>query len=126
MEQSKKKVLVVEDEKDARDIFDDILAGAGYQADGCENGDDALVKMQQHAYDLVLLDIIMPVRDGIQTLAEIKKFAGKYGNAKIVMLTNIGGDIAIEKAMQLGADGYLLKSETEPDDLIAVVRKYIG
>jgi DNA-binding NarL/FixJ family response regulator len=42
------------------------------------------------------------------------------------MLTNIGGDIAIEKAMQLGADGYLLKSETEPDDLIAVVRKYIG
>lgn len=126
MDQHKKKILVVEDEKDAREIFNDILNGAGYDADGAENGDDALAKMQQNAYNLVLLDIIMPVRDGIQTLAEIKKFAGKFGNSKIIMLTNIGGDIAIEKAMQLGADGYLLKSETEPDDLIAVVKKYIG
>jgi DNA-binding NarL/FixJ family response regulator len=45
---------------------------------------------------------------------------------KVVMLSNIGGDVAIDKAMKLGADGYMLKSETEPEDLIALVKNYLG
>lgn len=124
MDQLAKKILVVEDEPDAREIFLDILKEAGYIVAGATDGEDALVKMEAEKYDLVLLDIVMPKKDGIQTLTEIKKFPGKYGDMKVVMLTNIGGDLAIDKAMKLGADGYMLKSETEPDDLITIIKKY--
>ncbi|MEI7579238.1 MAG: response regulator [bacterium] len=120
-----KKILIVEDEPDARQIFIDILGGAGFEIDGATEGDDALLHMSQKKYDLILLDIVMPQKDGIQTLTEVKKFPGKYGDMKIVMLTNIGGDLAIDKALKLGADGYMLKSETEPDDLVAIVNKYL-
>lgn len=125
MEQ-KKKVLVVEDENDARQIFLDILTEAGFEVVVAADGKEALKVLTENKVDLVLLDIIMPNQDGVQTLAEIKKFPGKYGDMKVVMLSNIGGDIAIDKAMKLGADGYMLKSETEPEDLISLVKNYLG
>lgn len=122
----KKKILVVEDETDARQIFQDILTDAGFDVKVAADGQEALKLMTENKFDLVLLDIIMPNMDGVQTLAEAKKFPGKYGDMKVVMLSNIGGDVAIDKAMKLGADGYMLKSETEPEDLISLVKNYLG
>lgn len=121
----KKKILIVEDEPDAREIFLDILDGAGFASTGAADGDDALSKLENEKFDLVLLDIVMPKKDGVQTLADIKKFPGKYGDMKVVMLTNIGGDLAVDKAIKMGANGYMLKAETEPNDLIAIVNKYL-
>lgn len=121
-----KRILVVEDEPDALEIFIDILTEEGFQVDGASGGVQALEKLQQGSYDLVLLDIVMPDKDGISILTEIKGFPAKYGDNKVVMLTNIGGDLAVDKAMKIGAVGYLLKSETEPDDLIESVKRYLG
>lgn len=121
-----KKILVVEDEPDALEIFIDILSEEGFQVDGANGGVASLAKLQENNYDLVLLDIVMPDKDGISILTEIKNFPGKYGENKVVMLTNIGGDLAVDKAMKIGAVGYLLKSETEPDDLIESVKRYLG
>lgn len=125
MADSKKKILVVEDENDARKIYLDILASAGFEAKGAANGKEALQVLEGEKFDLILLDIIMPEMDGIETLENIIKFPAKYGDSKVLMLSNIGGDIAIDKAMQIGADGYMLKSETEPLDLINIVKKYL-
>ena len=68
----------------------------------------------------------MPDKDGISILEEIKRYPDKYGDTKVVMLTNIGGDLAVDKAMKIGAAGYLLKSETDPDDLVNAVKQYLG
>jgi CheY-like chemotaxis protein len=122
---SKKHILLVEDEADAREIYLDILKGEGLNATGVADGQAALDVLAKQKSTLVLLDIIMPRMDGIETLNQIKKNPEKYGNPKVVMLSNIGGDIAIDKAMELGADGYMLKSETEPDDFVNVVTKYL-
>lgn len=124
--ESQNRILVVEDEPDALEIFKDILSEEGFVVDGAEGGLVALDKLAQARYDLVLLDIVMPDKDGISVLEEIKRSPDKYGDVKIVMLTNIGGDLAVDKAMRIGASGYLLKSETEPDDLVTAVRKYLG
>lgn len=121
-----KKILVVEDEPDALEIFKDILTEENFQVEGAEGGMMALEKLSAQKFDLVLLDIVMPDKDGISILEEIKRDSAKYGNTKVVMLTNIGGDLAVDKAMKIGASGYLLKSETEPDDLIVAVKKYLG
>ena len=123
--QNKKKILVVEDEETALTIFLDILNMAGFEAKGASGGSDALQKLEKESFDLVLLDIIMTDIDGLEVLRRIKKFPARYGTAKIVMLSNVAGDIAIDKAMGYGADGYMLKSETEPMDLVGVVKKYL-
>lgn len=124
--EDKRKILVVEDEPDALEIFKDILAEEGFEVDGAEGGLVALERLVNLKYDLVLLDIVMPDKDGISILEEIKRFPDKYGDTKVVMLTNIGGDLAVDKAMKIGAAGYLLKSETEPDDLVSAVKQYLG
>lgn len=124
--EEQKRILVVEDEPDALEIFKDILSEEGFNVDGASGGLMALEKLSQGRFDLVLLDIVMPDKDGISILEEIKRFPEKYGDSKIVMLTNIGGDLAVDKAMKIGAVGYLLKSETEPDDLISAVRQHLG
>jgi two-component system response regulator ResD len=124
--EDKRKILVVEDEPDALEIFKDILSEEGFEVDGAEGGLVALERLVNAKYDLILLDIVMPDKDGISILEEIKRFPDKYGDTKVVMLTNIGGDLAVDKAMKIGASGYLLKSETEPDDLVNAVKQYLG
>jgi len=123
---NKPKILVAEDEQDARLIYVDILSSAGYEVDGVADGKEALIKMENKKYDLVLLDIIMPNLDGISALKAIKEDPSKYGNMPIYMLTNIGSDAAIENSVQLGAQGYILKSDTDPTELTDLVEKALN
>ena len=78
------------------------------------NGQEIVDKLEENqAVDLILMDIEMPVMNGIQATAEIKK---RYPHIKIVMLTVFDNDENIFNAIKAGADGYLLK-ETKPDEL---------
>jgi CheY-like chemotaxis protein len=125
-ESEKPKILLAEDEDDARMIYLDILGDDDFEVDAAENGQKTLDHLAGKVYDLLLLDIIMPDMDGISVLSEIKKYPAKYGTSKIVMLTNIGGDLAIEKALSMGANGYMLKSETDPEELVRIIKKYLS
>jgi len=120
---NKLKILVAEDEQDARMIYLDILTTAGYEVDGAEDGNDAIAKLSKKKYDLVLLDIIMPNLDGIAVLKELKAHPDKFGNMPVYMLTNIGSEVAIENAISLGAKGYILKSDTDPTELAELIKK---
>ena len=126
MDQKQKKVLIVEDDNDARGIFIEVLKDGGLEVVGAVDGNDALSKMVEMKFDLILLDIIMPNKDGITTLTEIKANPTKYGDADIYMLTNIDSDITIQKAVELGAKGYFLKTDLNPDKLIETVKKYLS
>ena len=124
----KATILIVEDEGDAREIFVDLFSSAGYMVYSAVDGNDALAKLEadKGKVDLVMLDIIMPNKDGVETLEDMMKAPEKYGTPNVVMLTNIGGDAAVEKAIQLGAKGYLLKSETEPEQLLVEAEKFLN
>lgn len=120
-------ILIVEDEKDALDLYVYSIQSTGdFEVLRAMDGDEALIQLSQNKVDLVLLDIMMPKKDGVETLSEMKKAGDMYGNPKVVMLTNIGGDIAIDKSMSLGADGYMLKSEIEPMELIGIIKQYLN
>ncbi len=124
---TKYKILVVEDEPDARTMFVDLLESEGtYDVSSAVDGIEALAKAEAEKFDLVLLDIVMPNKDGIETLQDIKANAEKYGDPIVVMLTNISGDAAVEKAMQLGAAGYKLKIGTEPEELLESIASYLA
>ena len=122
----KKKILVVDDEPDARTMFVDLLASEGFTVSSAVDGVDALAKAAAEKLDLILLDIVMPNMDGVEVLRQIKADVTKYGTPIVVMLTNISGDAAIEKAMALGASGYKLKIGTEPEQLLQDVKDFLA
>lgn len=118
----KYNILVVEDEPDAKELFIELLATVPeYEVQGANDGEEALQKAGTTKFDLILLDIVMPRKDGIETLDDILKDKAKYGNPIVIMLTNIGGDLAIEKALEMGAAGYKLKIDTDPEELLRYV-----
>lgn len=119
------KILVVEDEEDARTIFVDLLESENYEVSSAVDGNDALAKSAADKFDLILLDLVMPNKDGLETLQELKSNPDKYGDPIVVVLSNISGDAAVEKAMSLGAAGYRLKIKAEPDQLLKDVNDFL-
>lgn len=82
------------------------------------DGNQAIQAFEKHKPDLVLMDLRMPVKDGIHATAEIR---AKHPNARILMLTTFDGDTDIHRAMEAGAQGYVLKNSTG-DKLIPALR----
>lgn len=120
------KILVVDDEPDAKEIFVELLSTVEeYEVSGAVDGVDALAKAEATKFDLILLDIVMPKKDGIETLSELLEEKDKYGEPTVIMLTNIGGDIAVEKALEMGAHGYKLKIDTDPEELLRYVKEML-
>jgi CheY-like chemotaxis protein len=120
------KILIVDDEPDARELFVDMLSSEpNYEVSTAVDGIDALAKSEATKFDMVLLDIVMPNKDGVQTLTELIQGKEKYGTPTVIMLTNLGGDLAVEEAMNIGAVDYKVKIDTEPDDLLKTVKEHL-
>ena len=100
------KILVVDDEEGARELFFTILSDEGYDITLANNGEEALARFKSDAYDLVVTDIKMPVMDGLQLLQEIRKTGSK---TDVIMVTAYGEVESYLKAMSLGAAEYINK-----------------
>jgi len=121
-----KKVLVVEDEDDARMLFQTLLQSDGFLfVDGAANGEVALEMQKKEKYDLIILDIIMPVMDGLEVLKQIRDNPNIYGNPSILMLTNLTGDVAEEGVRKYRVDGFLLKVKVDPETLLSTVKSIL-
>ncbi len=98
-------ILVVDDEKELRDILEDILTGENYKVTKAENGEAALDLLYDNSYDLVLLDVMMPDMDGWSVLREIREM----DYVPVIMLTarNLENDEVF--GFELGADEYITK-----------------
>jgi DNA-binding NtrC family response regulator len=111
-------VLIVDDETDFADILSKRLEVREFFVDTVSSGDEAIEKIQDRDYDVVLLDVLMPGKSGIDTLKEIKAIRPLV---HIIMLTGHARvDTAIE-GMELGAYDYLIKP-TETDELVEKIR----
>ena len=102
---SEKKVLVVDDEKPIADIVDFNLTKEGYEVQVAYDGDDALDKVESFQPDLILLDIMLPGRDGMEVCREIRK---KY-DMPIIMVTAKDSEFDKVLGLELGADDYVTK-----------------
>lgn len=121
----KKNILIVDDEPDLRMMFKDILETWGYQTDEAEDGEQCLEKLEKSKYDLILLDLMMPRMDGMEALTEIKKNQDKYGSAPVLILTNLTSDVAIKEGFERRADGYLIKTELTPEQVIKEIENVL-
>jgi len=113
------RVLIVDDEKDFVEMLALRLSEVGEKVSSAHSGDACLKALQEKEIDVVILDIKMPGRDGIDTLMEIKK---RYPLVEVIMLTGHGTTETAVKGMKLGAFDYLLKP-ADFDDLLEKLEK---
>ncbi|MGB9629409.1 MAG: response regulator, partial [Thermodesulfobacteriota bacterium] len=101
------RVLVVDDEKEIRDVLSKALTRiAGFRVEVAENADEALRKMEKEKFDLILTDLKMPGKDGLQLLSEISRLDP---DVLTVMMTGHGTIDSALEAMKRGASDYLMK-----------------
>lgn len=117
-----KKILLVEDEELISESFSVVLSSTPYKLDVATNGQEALDFCLKNKYDLVLLDLMMPVMDGLEFLrqANLRETAPK---TKVIILTNISGGYQIEEALELGGHKSKLKSDITPQTLLQIVKE---
>ena len=123
--QAANRILLVEDEKELLDLYVTLLQQEGYDVDNASDGEMALKKISEREYDLILLDIILPKMDGLQILENLKK-NGKLPQGKVVLLTNLGQDLVVAKALEFNVRGYIVKSDYTPEQLLREVKGYLN
>jgi two-component system chemotaxis response regulator CheY len=117
------KILIVDDAAFMRMMVKDNLKKAGY-ADFIEagNGEEATKLYSEQNPDIVLLDITMPIKDGIETLTEIKQ---SNPQAKVVMCSAMGQESMVVEAIKLGALDFIVKP-FKPERLVQTVKSILG
>ncbi len=117
-------VLVVEDEQFLTRVLKDNLEAEGFMVDLAANGDEAIDHLHKNRPDLILLDILMPKRDGFFVLGEVRKNP-EWKGLPVIVLSNLGGDTEIKKALEMGADNYFVKSQHPIEEVVQEVRNYL-
>lgn len=120
-----KRILLVEDDDALANTYLTRLEAEGFSVRRANNGEDALATALQYRPDLVLLDVMMPKVSGFEVL-DILRNTPDTANLKIIVLTALGQEGDKQRAAQLGADDYLVKSQVVISDVIARVKHHLG
>ncbi len=121
----KNNILIVEDEHDIREIYAEVLNMAGYKVEQAADGEKGIQKIRDDNWDILLLDIMLPGKDGIKILKEIKDNP-ELKKGVIIALTNLNSENIIQEVFGSGADGYLIKSEITPDKVVEEVSRILA
>jgi DNA-binding response OmpR family regulator len=124
MTTQKTKVLVIEDEKMLSEMYKTKFEMEGFEVFQAFDGKEGLDKAKAEKPDIILLDIILPKLDGFLVLKEIKSDA-VFKKTPVLLLTNLGQDDDIKKGKSLGADGYFVKANHSPAEIVAQVRQQL-
>jgi two-component system chemotaxis sensor kinase CheA len=121
----KKKILIVDDDLYLRELYEEILTGAGLEVETSVDGEEGLAKILAKPYDLVLLDIMMPKLDGIGVLTQLSQQTNRPYKPTIILWTNLANDPVIKEALEKGASAFLVKADLTPDQIVAQVKKFL-
>jgi len=119
-----KKILFVEDESALQKAFSDILTQAGYKVVSALDGEIGLRLAKSEKPDLILLDIIFPRLDGFDVLKRLKEDL-ELREIPVIVLTNLERIEDVEKAIELGAKTYLVKTQYTIEEVIEKIKKAI-
>lgn len=120
-----KTILCVEDDRFIGEMYVRSLQREGYKVDWLVNGVDAVEAAIKNQYDLILLDIMLPERQGNDLLKDLRGTTDKVPKSRILVLTNYDQDEESRRAMQSKADGYLIKADITPRHLIRIIDKMV-
>jgi CheY-like chemotaxis protein len=115
------KILLVEDDPLIYRLYQKVFALEGFETELAENGQLGLDKLKTFHPDIILLDIMMRTMNGIEMLTKLKSDAST-ANIPVVVLTNLSDMHVAQMAISRGAVQILIKSETEPKEVISLIR----
>lgn len=116
------KILFVEDEPTLQKTLGDVLIKEGYEVKTASDGEAGLVLAKEFKPDLMLLDLILPKKDGFSVLKEMRADEDiKY--VPVIVLTNLEGTADVEKVLELGATTYLVKANYDLSEIVARVKQ---
>jgi DNA-binding NtrC family response regulator len=121
-----KRILVVDDEEPIRSMLTQMLSHEGFEVDTAENGEVAMDLISRHAYDLIITDMIMPVKDGLKLIMELLR---DYPEQKILAISG-GGAIKAERYLSmagyLGDDIATLEKPFKRETLLTLVNEQLA
>lgn len=118
-------ILIIEDEAFLAHALRDNLHAAGYAASIVFDGEEALKRIAEERPDLILLDLLLPKQDGFFVLKKLKENA-EWAKIPVVILSNLGEDAIIKRALDMGADDYLVKSQHSIDEVMNKISGYFS
>ena len=120
-----KTVLLVEDDKFLSALLKNRLEKESFNVIHAEDGEEAvnILRTSSSKPDLVLLDIILPKKNGFEVLEEIKQDI-EFKNLPIIIISNLGQDDDLSRGKELGATEYYIKAQTSIDDLISKIKSF--
>ncbi|MCT8137732.1 response regulator [Anaerobacillus sp. CMMVII] len=116
------KVLIVDDEKEMRNLLTVCLKPSGYHIELAQTGFDALQKLTVQKFNLIILDMMTPTEAGFEILRKIRERNGN--DVSIIMIAALGETEWIEEGLRLGANDYIVKP-FEPNEVIAKIYKLV-
>src|SRR3989304_118989 len=119
-----KKVLVVEDDVYLSGAYKLKLVKLGFEVMTAGDGEEALARLRDFQPDLILLDLIMPRKDGFETLEALKRNP-VWRDIPVLVATNLSQKEDIDRAISLGADDYIVKTDPSMDDLRLKVKSVL-
>ena len=117
-----KKILFIEDELSLQKTVNEIFIQEGFKMLSALDGEEGLKLIKKEKPDLILLDLILPKKDGFEVLKEIKEDK-ETKDIPVIVLTNLEGVGDVEKALSLGAATYLVKASYELEDIVIKVKQ---
>ena len=123
-DEKKKHILLVEDDEFLLRSYKTKFQKFGIEAEIARDGAEALEKTRNEKPDLILLDIVMPVKDGFSFLEEFNQIHG-VGSTPVIALTNLGQDESIERGKALGVAEYMVKAHHSMQEVVDLVLKYL-
>jgi DNA-binding response OmpR family regulator len=118
-------IIVAEDDRFYSSVFKTKLAKEGFEVAIAENGEAALEAVRARRPDLLLLDLIMPVKDGFGVLKELRA-DDKLKDLKVVVVTNLSQDEDKQRVTALGALDYVVKANVSINEMVAIIKKHMA
>jgi len=120
-----KKILIAEDDFFIRDAYKEIFQDNGYEVETATDGEDALAKIKSQLFDIILLDIMMPKVSGIVVFSQTRAIDNPNKKTPVFFITNVGDQSTIEQAFKIGMDGYIIKSQFTPQQIVDEINKFL-
>ncbi|NCU41587.1 MAG: response regulator [Candidatus Moranbacteria bacterium] len=119
-----KNILIVEDDSSMRALLEEAFIGAQFIVYTSKDGEDAIDKIARYIPDVVLLDVILPKKDGFEVLKQIRENPS-LKSIPVILLTNLERSEDVEKALSFGATTYLVKSNYTLREIIEKVKTLV-
>ncbi len=118
------KLILVEDDPFLLSILAEKIKKAGFEVETATDGEDGFNKIKSGNFDLILLDMVLPKKDGFKILEELRNDEQKK-DIPVIVLSNLYDKNNMDKAMLLGARDYVVKAYNTPEDIISKIKSFL-